>query len=183
MQIVRRLGNVILTLLAVVGLLSVLLWGATALGLVKPLVVISGSMEPGIMTGDLLIAARHDTADVRVGQVTSIYSEITGNIVTHRVVSIDEGPGGQWQIRMKGDANEAEDGAPYVVGADVLQPVLQLPGVGYAVVSLTKPSVALPLAVALLAVLGIVLYPTDQPRGAREDDDQQASAPSESTLV
>jgi len=182
MRIVRRLGNVILTLLAVVGLVSVLLWGATALGYVKPLVVVSGSMEPGIMTGDLLIDARHDTADVRVGQVASIYSEITGNVVTHRVVAIDQGPGGQWQIRMKGDANAVEDGAAYVVGDRVLQPVLQLPGVGYAVVSLTKPSVAIPLGVALLAVLGIVLYPADPPRGPREDDDQQAPAPTESVV-
>lgn len=175
MRTVRALGNVVLTLLAVVGLVSVLLWGATALGYVKPLVVISGSMEPGIMTGDLLIAAPHDVADVEVGEVTSIYSDITGNIVTHRVIAVDEGPGGLWQIRMQGDANEVEDGAPYLVRDRVLQPVLQLSGVGYAVVALTKPSVALPLGVALLAVLGIVLYPSGHSGGPREDEHEPAA--------
>ena len=47
---------------AALGLLSVLVWGATQLGYIKPLVVISGSMEPGIMTGDLLVDVQRPTA-------------------------------------------------------------------------------------------------------------------------
>ena len=167
-QLLRSIGNIVLWIVAALGVVCALVWGATAMGFIKPLIVISGSMEPGIMTGDLLVDTPRDTATLEVGEVASIYSDVTGNIVTHRVVGI-EASGDQWSIRMQGDANDSEDGAPYLVGDTVLQPAIQLPGVGYAIVTLTKPSVAIPLAMTLVAFLGIALLPASERRPRHRD--------------
>lgn len=174
--LLRRIGNVVLWIVAALGVACALIWGATAMGLIKPLIVISGSMEPGIMTGDLLIATPRDTATAEVGQVTSIYSDVTGNIVTHRIVGIEASGDQQWSIRMQGDANDSEDGAPYIVGDTVWQPAMQLPGVGYAIVTLTKPSVALPLAITLVAFLGIALLPASERRPRHRGQKDSADA-------
>lgn len=67
MQTLRRIAMIALWALAAVGIACGLVWGATAAGIIKPLIVISGSMEPGIMTGDLLVATKASAADLSVG--------------------------------------------------------------------------------------------------------------------
>jgi len=167
-RVVRLVGNVVLWLLAVVGLLSALLWGATKLGYVQPLVVISGSMEPGIMTGDLLLDVRTPTEDVQVGEVAAIYNPVTRNLVSHRVISIEQTGDSAWAVQMKGDANNSPDGGVYEVGAHVWQPVLQVSGGGRAVAAVARPSVAIPLGVTLLALIGLSRLAPPQ---EREDDE------------
>ena len=164
MRALRLLGNAALWIVAALGLASVLVWGATQLGWIKPLVVVSGSMEPHVMTGDLLVNVPRPTSDVQVGDVTSIHSDVTGDLVTHRVVSVEPADDGRWAIRMKGDANATEDGGVYLVGDTVWQPALQVSGGGYVLVTLTRPAVAVPLGVALVALLGLSLLPRPTPR-------------------
>lgn len=159
-KFLRATGNALLIVAAIIGVLSALVWGATKWGYIKPLVVISGSMEPTIMTGDLIIARPHSTEDVAPGQVASIYSDVTKRIVTHRVVAINQVGEGRWEILMKGDANAAQDGGPYAVGATTWQPVVQIPRVGRWVATLSSPRVAGPLAVTLLALMGMALLPS-----------------------
>lgn len=163
MRALRNLGNAVLWLIAALGLLSMLVWGATRLGLIKPLVVISGSMEPRITTGDLLVDVPRPTAQVEVGQVTSIYSDVTRNLVSHRVVGIEPAGDGRWDIRMKGDANDSEDGGPYAVGDRVWQPALRIRGGGYVVAAVNRPAVAVPLGVTLLSLLTLSLLPASEP--------------------
>jgi signal peptidase len=157
MQLLRRLADTTLWVLAAVGLACALVWGATAIGLIKPLIVISGSMEPGIMTGDLVVDVPVDTADLAVGDVVSLPSDLTHNLVTHRIEKIVDLGGGEFQISMKGDNNAASDALDYFVGAQVWQPALQLSGWGTAVQRLTTPAVAVPLVTGLIALLGITL--------------------------
>lgn len=157
MKLLRRLADITLWILAAVGLACALVWGATALGLIKPLIVISGSMEPGIMTGDLVVDVPVATADVVVGDVVSLPSDLTHNLVTHRVEKIVALEDGRFQISMKGDNNAAPDALDYYVGDRVWQPVLQFSGWGAAVQRLTTPAVALPLVIGLVALLGITL--------------------------
>lgn len=169
MQILRRLAEIVLWTLAVVGLLCAVLWGATAMGLVKPLIVISGSMEPQIMTGDLLIDVPVETKGLDVGDVVSLPSELTGNLVTHRIEKIAATGDGTYQVSMKGDNNAASDALDYTVGGRVWQPAVQLSGWGSAVQRLTTPGVAIPLVVGLVALLGItLLLPAPTRRPSRE---------------
>ena len=140
-----------------VGALSVVVLALTTFGLIKPLIVISGSMEPSIMTGDLLIDTANDPADLRVGDVASITSAVTGRIVTHRVVEVRETEPGTWEVTMKGDGNDVVDSEPYTVTDEVWQPALRLPGVGRALAVVTRPTVAVPFGIALLALLALSL--------------------------
>ena len=53
----------------------------------KPFIVLSGSMEPTINTGDLAISKEIDTSTLKVGDIISF--KIKDNIVvTHRIVEI-----------------------------------------------------------------------------------------------
>ncbi|GEL99529.1 signal peptidase I [Cellulomonas terrae] len=170
MRVLRGLGNAVLWLLAVLGLASVLVWGATKLGYIQPLVVISGSMEPGIMTRDLLVDVPTPTSDLRVGDVASIFNPITQNLVTHRIVSIEPMGGSTWEIRMKGDANASEDGGAYVVGDRVWTPAVQVTGGGNVIATMTNRSVVVPIAVTILALIGLTVLP-------RPEDDDDVPTP------
>ncbi|MDM7855420.1 signal peptidase I [Cellulomonas alba] len=174
MRIFRAAGNALLWLVALVGVLSALLWGATSLGYVKPLVVISGSMEPKIMTGDLLLDTPHPTSELRVGDVVAIRSEVTGKLISHRVVKVAP-KDGHYEVNLKGDANKAQDGETYVVGDTVWRPVLQVPHGGYVVTTLTKRSVAIPLGVTLLALIGLSM--TAEPAPRRRSGDETEPCP------
>ena len=75
-----------------------------------PLIVLTGSMEPEISSGDLIIVKQIDGSDVKVGDVIAFFDP-DGNgksVLTHRVNQIlDEG--GKLSFKTKGDANNAED--------------------------------------------------------------------------
>ena len=160
-RLLRTLGGAALWIGAGLGVLAGVFWLATATGFVQPLIVISGSMEPAIDTGDLLIATRVDTDQLDVGDIVSLHSDLTDKLVTHRIVSITPLDGNQWQIEMQGDANPNVDIAPYVVGEQVWKPGPQLPGVGYTISTLMQRGFVLPALLALGALLGLSLLGDD----------------------
>lgn len=161
MPAIRVIGNALLWALAAVGLLSGGLWVANALGLVQPLIVVSGSMEPDIMTGDLIIATRTPVAELAVGKVASLRSAHSGHLVTHRMTAITR-DGGGYAIRMQGDANEVPDGESYQVAAGeaVWQPSLVVPGGGYPVRAIARPAVAIPLLISIVALIALTVLPS-----------------------
>lgn len=162
-QFLRRLSLAVLWALAAAGLGCGVVWGATALGVIQPLVVISGSMEPDIATGDLLIATKVPADSLQVGDVVSLPSELTRSLVTHRITAIEPADG-SYTITMKGDNNEFSDALDYHVAGDVWKPALQLPGWGTAIVRMTTPAVAVPLILGLLGLLGLSLMsPVERP--------------------
>lgn len=157
-RVVRTAADLLVWVLAVLGVVTLGVWGATTLGLMKPLVVISGSMEPQIMTGDLLIDTPVAMEDVEVGDVLSLRDDVTDRLVTHRVIEVTEQADGSWHVRMQGDANDSPDGAVYVVTDDTaLAPRWQLAGAGAALMRLTDPATAVPLLVAVAAILALSL--------------------------
>ncbi|MGW9416747.1 signal peptidase I [Cellulosimicrobium funkei] len=164
MQVLRRGAVLVLWVLAAFGLVCGAVWGATAAGLIKPLVVISGSMEPGIMTGDLLVARPVPAADLAVGDVVSLPSELTGDLVTHRVEAVEQTGDDRYTVSMKGDNNAYADALDYTASGDVWKPAVQLAGWGTAIVRLTTPAVAAPLLVGLLGLLGLTLLVPPAPR-------------------
>lgn len=79
----------------------------------KILTVISGSMEPAIHTGDVIIVEpTGDTVDYQVGDVLTFRSKENPNLlITHRVVGIFT-INDQRLYMTKGDANDTEDLSP-----------------------------------------------------------------------
>lgn len=83
--------------------------------------VVTGSMEPTISVGSLLVSQEVDISSVALDDIICFRtqeSEIWGKIVTHRVVGIVSGPDGAPLLETKGDANLVMDG--YYVSRDNL---------------------------------------------------------------
>ncbi len=74
--------------------------------------VVTGSMEPEIPVGALLIAQKTDIEDIRERDIVcyrSSNTQLGGIIITHRVVGIYRDPNGDVVLQTKGDANPAAD--------------------------------------------------------------------------
>lgn len=75
--------------------------------------VVTGSMEPTIPTGALLISHQTDISAIEVGDIICFQTqeaEIWGSVITHRVVEILTGADGGVLLRTQGDANLVADG-------------------------------------------------------------------------
>lgn len=88
-------------------------------------VVTSGSMEPALRVGSVIVVEPIETDDVRTGDVVT-FRLPTGDVTTHRVVDID-----RIGLTTKGDANEDID--PWIVTGDELLGRVRytVPFVGY----------------------------------------------------
>jgi signal peptidase len=94
-------------------------------------VVLSGSMEPAISPGDVVIVQETTVSSVGVGDVVT-FGAGSETPTTHRVVDVVE-QDGQTALRTKGDANEDPDAG--LVAAKQLrgEVILVLPLIGYVV--------------------------------------------------
>lgn len=75
-----------------------------------PLIVLTGSMEPEIRSGDLIICKQIDSEQVKVDDVIAFFDPASNNnsVLTHRVVEVIENAG-SLSFKTKGDANNAAD--------------------------------------------------------------------------
>lgn len=132
----------------------------------QALIVLSGSMEPTIPVGAVVIARPVDPADVRVRDVITFthdspaetveFDPSTSTLVTHRVIAIEE-TGDGTLFHTRGDANTVPDDPP-VRAADVRGRVwYHVPYFGYAQQAMTRGPTLLYAAAGLLLVFGIWL--------------------------
>jgi signal peptidase len=128
----------------------------------RTLSVLSGSMQPGIPTGAVVIVTEGSPRDVRVGQIITYKIPVDDHrVISHRVVAVVEGEGTDTPVlRTKGDANEAPD--PWL--AKVSSPTVwrvrySVPGLGRAIYVLRNPAVhtgAVRVVPAVLALLWMI---------------------------
>ena len=78
-----------------------------AVGAEHSYVVLSGSMQPAMEPGDVILVDAVDIDDIRVGDVVSFRDE-TGTVTTHRVADVFVGEDGR-HLWTKGDDNEERD--------------------------------------------------------------------------
>lgn len=125
-------------------------------------VVLSGSMEPTLSVGDLLIVVPTD--ELAVGDVV-VYTS-SGAAIVHRIIELDTEGG---TVVTRGDANNASDD-PIPITAVKGKVVCVIPVLGYAVEAIKTP-----VATILLIVLAIWLMEASfrQDR-AREDGEREA---------
>lgn len=94
--------------------------------------VVTGSMEPTIMTGALLIAEDCEIESIRVGDIICFRSESASTrdwVITHRVVSVLKNGDGGLILETKGDANGSVDGE-YVTQNTLIGKVIWYTGEG-----------------------------------------------------
>lgn len=119
-------------------------------------VVLSGSMEPELSTGDLLIIAERESYNV--GDVVVYQDGRTA--VTHRIVSISEE-----EIITRGDANNTEDD-PITLEQIKGEVVFAIPLVGYLVNIIKTP-------IGTLAILGLAVFLMERSFRAEKENDKR----------
>ena len=158
---VQKVCNAISTVLVVlVVILALLLVGVRLVGL-RPMCVLSGSMEPTYHTGSLIYVKPCAPEDVQVGDAITFVLNEDLDVVTHRVISIDAE---NEHFYTQGDANDAPDGAPVyfknLIGL-VSHWVSNPPGMY--------------LAIAIATVLIVLAFLPDMLRKAAEADARDAA--------
>lgn len=114
-------------------------------------VVLSGSMEPAISAGDVVLVQRTDPRSIAVGDVVTFAVDGDRVPVTHRVVAVTRGITERTFVT-KGDANEEADPRPVLASAVLGRVVLVVPYLGFVVTAVDTP-----VGFALLVVLPIGL--------------------------
>lgn len=97
----------------------------------KPVAVYSGSMQPTIPIGGLVLDRPIAAKQVRVGDVITFSDPyVKGRLVTHRVLDILQTPGGL-AYRTKGDANPSRDPWTIRLAGQVGRVSFTVPVAGY----------------------------------------------------
>jgi signal peptidase len=118
----------------------------------RPYTVLSGSMEPAIAAGDLVVAQRVSPPDVRLGDVVTFEDPERGNrLTTHRVGGIWR-DGGKLEFVTKGDANNATERWRVASDGDLGRVAYRIPWVGNVTVLARRP-----LGFALLVAAPLLL--------------------------
>jgi len=118
----------------------------------KPMIVLSGSMETSIYTGDLVFVKIVDTNTLKENDIIAFRNE-TNTVTTHRIVELVK-ENGNTLFRTKGDNNNAEDAK--LVQANEVEGVyaFKISGLGDVLMFLKEPKSLIILLLATL-VLGL----------------------------
>ena len=152
----KKIAEYLMTGIVIVLLLSaVLIFFAPRFGWQVD-TVLSGSMEPAIPTGSILVSRPVAPDEIQVGDVITFFGPGRGRLITHRVTAIERSNG--IIFTTKGDANNAED--PFTIPAeDVVGKVLvHIPFLGF-ILSFVKTPIGLLLTLFLpgLFIIGLEL--------------------------
>ena len=169
MKTVFKIWNTVCgILIGILLILAVLLAGVRLVGL-RPLTVLSGSMEPTYHVGSLIYVKSVDYQTLKAGDViTFMLDEDT--LATHRIVEVvpDEEDPATLRYRTKGDANEFEDGSLVHYKNVVGTPVFTIPALGYIASYIQNPPgtyIALSAGAVLLLLMFIPdLFAPEEPK-------------------
>ncbi len=121
----------------------ILLMAAAALTFLAPRfgwsvdTVFSGSMEPELEMGGVVVTHPVEARDIKAGDIITFYPPTSGQLTAHRVIAVEDGSPLQFQT--KGDANENADA--FLVSAENVtgKVCFHLPYLGYAIQFIKTP--------------------------------------------
>lgn len=154
-DILKKIWNVTSTVLVVLMVLcAVFLMGSRLLGF-QCYTVISGSMQPKYMVGDLIYVKEVDVNSIEVGDdITFILNEDLV-VATHRVVRIDAE---NQRFYTKGLANEIEDSEPVHFNNVIGVPQFSIPKLGYVSDFVQHPpGTYITIGVGIILILAVFL--------------------------
>lgn len=143
-----------LALAATVGV-ALMVAAAVLPGLVGlvPLVVVSGSMQPSLHVGDMVVTRKVEPESLQVGDV--ITYRVGPDLNTHRIVGIELTPKGI-MFRTKGDANSSQDAEPVPSEHVLAKVIYHIPFVGYLLDFVESVSGRILFIVAPVIILGFL---------------------------
>ena len=124
----------------------------------RPLTVLSGSMEPALDTGDVVVVQRIGPLDARPGDIVTFRDpEQPGRLVTHRVRALRV-QADQVRFVTRGDANNVSERWQVSARGEISRVLYRIPNLGHALMLLRSSGVfALMFAVALAVLLVLEL--------------------------
>lgn len=152
MKIVKLISNIIYWLIIFCLIVIASSTAISSLNIpigVKLYVVQSGSMEPSIKTGSVVIVKNEP--DYRIGDIVTFFNNDKKNTTTHRIFDIKESNGSPLFIT-KGDANQTEDRDGIKKDNILGKVAFTLPCLGYAV-AFTKTQMGLIFLIIVPAVI------------------------------
>lgn len=172
MKIVKRILIIIITIILVL-LLTFNIYNFISLKILKKdittvngyaiLEVISGSMEPTINIGDLIVINTKEV-NYEKGDIVTFY-DVNGAFVTHRLINITED-----EIRTRGDNNNTIDEImprENIVG----KYVFKIDGLGTIITSLKNPIVS--VMIFIIGILICIFISTDKFKHDLLDDEEE----------
>ncbi|UDF22642.1 signal peptidase I [Rhodococcus qingshengii] len=167
----NRVREVLLSLGALAGLVSIIIFIAGLAFGITPLIFRSGSMSPTIDTGALAFARTVPASEVLVGDIVSV-SDSQGTRITHRVESIDQQGNNLAVAQLRGDANPIADPDPYVI-TEADRVFFSINRLGYVAVWLSGPSGLVLGAITVGGLLYIAFRPRKRPDEGEPSLDRQ----------
>lgn len=167
-SVVGRLGDFLLTLLAVGGSICMILVILGVTFNISIMMFRTGSMSPTITAGSIAFVREIPATEMVVGDVVTVDRGEGVLPVTHRVIEIRQVDpmSGFVSFTMQGDANDTPDPQPYTVDT-IREVIFTVPGVAPVVQWFGKPMVLAGLAVAASALVVWAFWPR---RSERADE-------------
>ena len=159
----RLLGSLLLTSSAVLGVVAIVAVAACAIFGLRPVVVISGSMEPKLPVGSMVFYRTVPAAQVAVGDIVTVpRTDGATGLITHRVTQATT-KDGVTTLRLKGDANTTEDPLPYVV-TSVGAFVGRIPVAGTIALAARTPLGIAAVATYVAALIAVIVFGRRRPK-------------------
>ncbi len=111
---------------------------------IKTYIILSGSMEPELTVGDLIIVKEVDEDKLNIGDIISYRDG--SNVVTHRIIKINT-VNGTKQYITKGDHNNVEDSGTLTIGSIEGKVIGKLAYIGKFILFMKNKYVLITLAV------------------------------------
>lgn len=127
---------------------------------IKPFIVLSGSMETQIYTGDLVFVKDIDPSTIKEQDIIA-FRNAENTVTTHRVVKLVN-QNGKTYFTTKGDANNAEDAS--LVAPEAVEGIYvkRIPKIGNLMLFLQQPSGLIIVLLVILAGGMLWLYFTSK---------------------
>lgn len=177
MTTLKKIWSIVSTTLVVLMVLcAVFLMGSRIIGY-QCYTVISPSMEPEYMVGDLLYVKEVDPATIKEGDVITFLVNEDLVVGTHRVVRVDAE---NQRFYTKGDANETEDGSPVHFNNVIGVPQFSIPKLGYVSDFVQNPpGMYITIGVGIVLILAVFLPDMIGKKKKNEDDPEIVAAQTE----
>lgn len=167
--ILKKIWNIIsMALVVLMVFCAVFLMGSRLLGY-QCYTVISGSMEPQYMVGDLIYVKAVDVNTIEVGDdITFVLNEDLV-VATHRVVEVDAE---NHRFYTKGIANEIADGEPVHFNNVIGVPKFSVPKLGYVSDFVQNPPGSY-ITIGIAVILILAVFVPDMIAKKREEEEEE----------